>query len=556
MWIEGQDEEQNKNQNPNPLSVGTGGGSSQPGGVTGNPSTINPVQSSQPKQEFATVQDYFSANKPQAEQLGQQFTNKLTENAANQKSTISGAATQAIGDITANTVNPDAGIVSKAQLNPTEVANDPNQLQSFLKQWNAAYKGPESFEASNQYENAAKAGNAANQTAEELKTTGGQQQLLQDEFNVYGQGNKGLDQGLLQTSSYFPKVQEQAKEFKNVGDYLSQNAATVNDLASQAKNATEQTKVNARTPFATSLTDFQTDLNNRTTAAQNKAKDVLARYQGDLSSADPAKVSADLKEAGVDDTTAKNIVYYLGALNKDYNINPNVPSSYIGNPNVDITPSTVASKEDYNKAAALNKLTGVDYSGILNPADISKAGTGTLPQQAFKSQDLENYLKQSTEIQDKSILQKAPTLPTNATASKQMVSQYLNAMARQGIQPKNEAELAKLAPNLDKLYKQAQQARLSRNAAGQPNTEAAKAGDEVVTALQAYFEGGNTPALPTNRPVTPSVSKGSSEQIQNQISQLQNEMAAISKTTTNQNDLNRMLEAYNKQIADLQSQLT
>ena len=108
---------------------------------------------------------------------------------------VAGAVNQTQKDINSGTVNYDADLVNKAVATPTAVTSDPNQLNSFLGQWNAAYTGPSSFETSNNYGTAATANTDAQQKQAEVATPGGQQQLLSDQFGVYGQGNQGLDQG-------------------------------------------------------------------------------------------------------------------------------------------------------------------------------------------------------------------------------------------------------------------------------------------------------------------------------------------------------------------------
>lgn len=558
MWVDKLEDEESKKQTIDTgegpsIGAGAGGGAPQIQGSTtatvGTPSSISPTPET-PGQKFGTIQDYFKGNKTQGEQLGQQFTSKLEDTKQAQQGIIGQAAEKATGQIAANTIGFDQGLVSKAVADPTKVANDEDQYNQFMKQWNAAYKGPESFESAEQYSTAAKAAKAAQDKATQIGSTGGRQQLLQDEFGVYGQGNKGLDEALLQQSSYFPGVQEQGKQFNTVQDYLQAKSKSIKTAAQAANETTENTKAQTRSPFATSLTDFQTDLKSRTSAAQNKAKEVLSRYQTDLASADPVQVQNDLKEAGVDRETIKNIVYYLQALNKDYSLNPNIPSSYIGNPNVDINPGTVASQEDYNKATALNKLTGVDYSGVLNPADISKAGTGTFPQQAFKSPDLETYLKQTTDIQDKSILQKQSQLSGDIRANEHLIEQYIDAAARQGIKPTNEQELKTMLPGLYNLYNSAKHINNVDTPLGASlrNVNRDDIAQPVIANINKFL-GGSQPSLPTEH--TPM----SSTQIQNKITELQSEMAALSKTTTNKNDLNTMLSAYNNEIAYFQQQL-
>lgn len=460
MWLddENQQNQNQQNQGLNQPSVGAGGGVSQPTGTTGNPSTITPVQSHQPAQQFATVQDYLKSNKPQGEKLGEAFTGRLNTSATNEQNTIGQAATQTKSDIATNTPAYDANLVSEAVATPTSVANDPNKLSSFINQWNASYKGPASFESSANYTPAAQAANEAAQKGQEVATTGGRQQLLKDEFGVRGSGNQGLDQAILQTSSYFPKVQESANTFKSVGDYLQNQSNDISTQAQTAQKAADDAKANTQNAFTGALSGFQTDLSGRTKTAQDQASQAIAKYKTDLQSGDPDTITKDLKESGVDDATAKSIVDYITSLSKNYGIKPDIQSSLIGNPATDITNANVATSDDYQKAQALQKLTGVDYSGVLNPADAAKANTGTVQNTAFKTPAVSSYLKNQLQIQDKSALSSTPTLnwddvnsgKTGSDAATKTVQDIIDAGKRQGIDPHKN-------PALDSIHSNAMQ---------------------------------------------------------------------------------------------------
>lgn len=377
MWVDNEDENNPANQTngtPSAPSVGAGGGTAQAGGTTSNPSTQTPVQPSQPQQNFATVQDYFGANKAQGDTLGQNFSSKLGQSASNERSAIDTAANQTNNDISAGTVNYDPNIVSTAVSDPTKVTGNPDQLQSFLKQWNAAYTGPQSFETSAGYTPAATASNEAKTNQQELATTGGQQQLLQDQYGVYGQGNKGLDQALLQNSSSYPTIQNQGKDFGTVQDYFGQKSQDLDTAATTAAANTDATKAQTQNAFANNLSNFQAGLNTKVSAAQTQATTDATKFQQDLKNGDTATVIADIKKANPNADTS-TIQQYLDAYTKDYGSRPDLSSQYKFNPNTDINAANVANAQDYANAAAYGKLTGVDYSGVLNPADASKAGT-------------------------------------------------------------------------------------------------------------------------------------------------------------------------------------
>lgn len=361
--------------------VGAGGGLTQPGGTTANPSTQTPSSIQQPKQEFATVQDYLKGNQQQGEQLGQKVVSSLGDTLGQEKNTISNAAEQAKTDISGNTINYDPNLVTTALNDPTQVAGNTDQLGSFLKQWNAAYSGPQSFEASSSYTPAITAANEAASKKAQAETTGGQQQLIQDQFGVYGQGNKALDQTLLQNSSAFPEVQNQAKEFGNIQNYLSNQAKDVNAAATKAKETTAQTKAQTQGAFTNKLTDFQTGLNQKVEAKKADAQKVADKYKEDLAAAGKAGGNSsalikDITDAGASPKEVQTLKDYFQGL-QTYGMSGDLGNFATMNPNVDVTAANVASPEDYAKAAAYQALTGVNYGGVLNPADASKAGEPT-----------------------------------------------------------------------------------------------------------------------------------------------------------------------------------
>lgn len=415
MWLEKKEKETpndpyGRNQPSPTVGSGSGGGGAPLGsGETSqtfsNPSTVSPAKQA-PQQKEASVQDYLSANKEQGNQLGQQFESKLNDVGAKDKSAIDTAASTAKNQANAATVSYDSGLVNNAVKDPTSVANDPNQLQKFLGQWNAAYTGPSSFESSDSYTSAAKANEDAKTKAAEIGDAGGRKQILQDEFGVYGQGNKGLDHTLLQNADNFGDVLDTGKQFASLPDYFAKQAADVNNVTKTAADTTAATKANAQGAFANSLTNFQTDLTNKVTADQKAATDTVNKIKAQLASGDSSQIEKTLAASNLSNQQKSDIRSYLTTLNSAYGVKPDLNNYYTYNPNTDITSATAASSADYAKAKALQALTGVDYSGVLNPADVSKADTWNNAAAGLQGASLQTYLKNSLAQQDKEALAK------------------------------------------------------------------------------------------------------------------------------------------------------
>lgn len=516
MWLDTENEQDPYNrlggpsQAPN-TSIGAGGGTSSPGGGTtagtaasgtsSNPSTQTPVQSTGPAQNFATVQDYLGANKAQGEDLGQKFTGALDTTAANEKNTIDSAAAQTKTDAANSTVSYDPNLTQTALSHPTDVTNSPDQLNSFLKQWNAEYSGPASFEASSNYGKAADAATEAGQKQAELGSVGGQQQLIQDQFGVYGQGNKGLDQAVLQNSSFYPKVQNQAGTFQNVQDYLGQQATDVNAATNAAKTSTDAAKKQTQDAFTNNLTNFKSGLDTRVAAAQNNATAAAAKYQADLASGDPALVTQDLQEAGATPDQIKNVTDYLKDLDKDYSIKSNLTNQYAFNPNVDINTANVANAQDYANAAAYGKLTGQDYSGVLNPNDITQAGTAPIASTGLNTGRVADYLKTQLGQQDQARLGTPGNLSdiisgkTNPTDAAQYAQRYVDAATRQGTTYAN-------SPGIQKMLADAITTRSSILQQGAVGSDPRLAGIQAVIDKFSQFANIKPPQQP-NTPSTP-----------------------------------------------------
>lgn len=445
MYIENPEEDQNKAQAASAPSIGAGGGGAAigQGGTStgGNPSTTQPVQTNQPSQNFANVQDYLKANQQQGENFGGQFVSTVGQGVGKAQSDIDTAAQNAQNQITSGTVSAQPGLAQEAKTTPTLVTSDADKLAQFQKEYNAEYTGPQSFEASDQYTTAANAANTATQTGAELGSTGGRQQLLQDVFGVYGQGNKGLDQTLLQNSSAYTGVAPLAQSFQSVNDYLKAAANQTNQQATQGQATTQATKAGATGALAGNLTAFQNQINAETAAAKADLQAKADRYAKDFASGDALTIAKDLRELKTDPNAPYYPIQdYLQALNQDYGVRPDISNYNNFNPAGQVTAANVATPEEYANAAAYQKLTGEDYSGILNPANATQAGTYK-NLGSFDTQGLRNYLQGQVQQRDKEVLSGVNLIPamqslgTDAKAGEKLANQYIDIFKRNGWKP-------------------------------------------------------------------------------------------------------------------------
>lgn len=364
MWIDRPEDEENLNQPTDTgegpsVGAGAGGGASIQSSTTaavGTPSSMSPTPEA-PGQKFGTIQDYFKGSKAQGEKLGQDFTGKLDATKQQQQSAIGQAAAGAEGQVAANTIGFNQDLVSKAASDPTKIANDSDQYDQFMQQWNASYKGPQGFEETEQYGDAAKAAKAAQDKATQASSTGGRQQILQDEFNVYGAGNKGLDESLIQQSSSFGTVGEKAKELNSLQDYLKAKSGDVASKAQEAKATTAQTKQKAQDALLGeqgAVKQFKSDIDTRTAQEQAKASTSIQ----DLQKAVEAKADLSdeqLKMLGTTRQEYKDLIQKPGAIVNSQNLQAYLTAQ---NPAAKISRETVAGQQDIAKDQALSKLTG------------------------------------------------------------------------------------------------------------------------------------------------------------------------------------------------------
>ncbi len=457
MYIEEEDEDKKTGVKPESTSIGAGAADATPDGSSpsGGSGTSNAPSQPEGNQSFATVQDYLKSNTTQGNELGDKFAGKLDTTLSGEKSSVLNGINAFGDEVNAGTVNSDSGLVNDAANNPTSVANDPNRLSDWMKQYNAAYAGPSSFENSDVYSQASSAANEAKQKGELVKDTGGREQLLQDEFNDYGQGNRGLDQALLQNSGRSADIQAFAPKFAGVGDYLKQASGNAANQVAGGVSTSQATKDAAHAALDPRITGFQSDLAKRVSDAQTQAGaagDTATKIKSDLASGNPDTVAQDLRTAGVGDPETASISNYLKNLNSEYGVsNPDLSKFYSFNPATDVNAANVATPEDYQKAAAYQKLSGINLGGVLNPADAAKAGTYGAEKTNIDTQGLTKYLQNQLGTQDTQFLNDLATKPVGAfvgnTTPEELsnpapwtdfANKVVSALTRTGVKPSYE----------------------------------------------------------------------------------------------------------------------
>jgi len=440
MWIQNKKEEDQATQ-PNTLNaptVGAGGGAEVGGSTspaTGNFSTMSPVAAQQPVQKWATAQDYLKANQPQATQLGQKVETSLTGKLGEQKGAIDTAASSAKSAIESGTTAFKPELLKTAIEKPTEITTSPTKLQDFLSQWNASYKGPESFESTESYNPAVQAASKAKEISGEITTPGGRNQLLQNQFGVYGAGNQALDTSLLGQAENYQKIQNLAPQFASLQGYLGQKSGAINTAAEQAKTGTAEAQQKTREGVTARVDQITADLDAK---LATKIKDTQTRYDavqnfiknslGNLDNPTFNQTTGkELEDLGVGASAIRDLTSQLQNLKNDFGMTFN-PESYL---------------------QKTNPTLGLDYGSLGEGATLENIKAY---QQLTGQSDLAKYLDQSTGIPSNTNLPKfnitdlqRKTSDADAKAGADLWNKYVDSTKEPGNPGLSEKEWQSLA---------------------------------------------------------------------------------------------------------------
>src|SRR5579872_1015555 len=336
-------------------SVAPAGGGPQPSGTT--PTSAGG--------QFATLNQYLTANQGQAEPLAGQITggiNKQYQNLATQN-------TSTLGDIgkqvSANAVPNASETIAAESANPVSFASNPSNIPSFQKLLNATYNGPASAESTNQYQNQQTAINQAiAQGQNATKTEAGREGLLQNAEQVKSPGVTALDSAILsQSPTALNSVETAYDPFSNLLTSLSGGAADVNKNIAQTKGDISSANAAANKAIADQTAALNAQVGNELTTAQGN----IAGYNKDVSALTGAATSYN---ADVQDLLRAN-PQITNPTTADFSAWMNL-QPYGGAP----TLAQVATPQDYTTAAALQTLNGPNpVSTNINASTASQAGT-------------------------------------------------------------------------------------------------------------------------------------------------------------------------------------
>lgn len=345
-----------------------------------------------PAQPFQNLQAYLGANAPQVTDQANKIAGNLNNQYGQVKSAIDQGQTDFGKQVNGGYVQNNPNLVDQAASHPTDFVSNPDNVKAFQSLYNDTYTGPTNYESTGSYGDMSANVNKAMSDASLLGTNAGVQTYFQNQNPNATKGGSILDSVLLQgTPEAYSAIQNAAKPFANLNDYLN-NATTVSDKnASDAAANAHQVATDAQNRFTGSggvIPNFEKDFSDRLatgrTDAKKQAQDAVALLKNL-----PGEVDANtLKELGLtqDQFNAlksnQDILRSYNALTDPATGKPYSPGALdltnyapIQDPTVGIAPAQFASANDYSMTDALQKLTGQDLTSFLNPANADKAGT-------------------------------------------------------------------------------------------------------------------------------------------------------------------------------------
>lgn len=320
-------QQQEQNQNQQPVNISGGGGA--------NFSDVVPGQEKSQKSsgQYANLQQYVSANQPQAQQMGQKISSNLESEGqqAQQK------------------------VESFGQQKPSVAAFDPNQYiqnaPSLSQEQKSAYQttkqtggytGPKSLEQASGYSEAQKAAQAASNKAKMAGNEAGQQELLKQNYARpdYTLGQTKLDQVLL-------KGNEQAKQG------LSDLSQRYSGLYDTFNTKAEDVGAGINQANAQALANKQAILNAES-GAWNELLNPLEQRAQQLNQQNP-QIYQNIMSDISDDTLMQDTLNRLG-LAADQNIYTTDLSSYLTPNQTQLGVNDVANAQERQKYQALASL--------------------------------------------------------------------------------------------------------------------------------------------------------------------------------------------------------
>ena len=369
------EEQQNQQNNPSqgPKAPGGSGGvrlapssSVVSGGAGGGTASSKPAGG-----QFATLNDYVTANTPNAEGLANQVVAPIQQQAQDTGKQVTQTLSDAQNAINSGYTPQNNDLISQASANPVSFSNDPNNVTQFQAQLNDTYTGPQSVESMAPYQTLLGNINNTISTGQSLtNNTAGQEQLLKNvETNPDNAGVTNLNEAILsQNPDYLSKVTNSYQPFSDLLGTLQTGAAGIDPSVQTATANAKAAADAAKGVIDTGVTNLNNTVNSEfANAGQN-----VAAYNTDVNTLQGAAkaYNTDIQNFLADPTNAQ------------YVQNPGSSSplqswldlqQFTGSPTV----ANSATAQDYAQAQALQTLegNGTTLGTVISPTTATQEGT-------------------------------------------------------------------------------------------------------------------------------------------------------------------------------------
>lgn len=401
------------------------------GGNVGGPLSYSaaPAQTqSNNNGQWTNVQDYLNANSDQSQQLGNQISSHVANQAQNAENDVTNASQDFTNQVNAGTVQANPNSINQdiadAQNLTAGQTYSQSDLNDFQTQANANYTGPTDFTTNSQYGQAQNSVNNASQSLSQLGSEAGRDVLLQNQYGNasptgYTHGESNLDQLLLEGNpANQTAMQNVRNQYSGINSILS-NATNQNNAAAQAAVTTNQnTAAGARAALANANTQFQTGIQNQTNTAQtNHAQS----YSDIMAAIGSNQINPEqLQQLGLNPGTQL------------WGMTPQQVQGYITQ-GAAPTMYNTATANQYAQAAALARLGGAGGVNYLPTANASQAGTAG-PAFTFNTSQFNNDLasraanaQTAFQSANQVVAQHAPWLPSvNSQTPEQSIQAIQN----------------------------------------------------------------------------------------------------------------------------------
>lgn len=328
---------------------------------------------------FTNLQRYLDENRAGAIALGEKVAGSVRQAGEEAKTASEDLSRRGSESIESGRVK-QTSVLDEAAQNPDLVAKDAQKRAEFLRERDASYSGPAGLEDVEGYDTTQAKLKAAQDKINLAGTEEGRMNLLRGiSQSNQGKGKEQLDQFLLTGNPESANaIQHAGDPYKNLSDYLTAQSDEARKKAAEAAAETDATRKAVQDRFLGAsgvLPTFEDELSRKASTFTERMREKLERQKRGIQIGQmlPEDVEG-LGNGSVEDI--KNSGNFLKFLNSRYNskIDPLQYFTQTGSPEAEISPANVSTLEDYARYGALVDLLGQTPS-VLNPADVSKAGT-------------------------------------------------------------------------------------------------------------------------------------------------------------------------------------